>query len=194
MAATISHLVNVGVPVMGHVGLMPQRAKALGGFRVQGNTALKVHARFPWVFTLQAEKLLEDALAVQRAGAFSIVLEAVPSEIAKIVTEELTIPTIGIGAGPHCSGQVLVQLDMLAGYSSFTPKYPPLLWLINTRFVKIYESIGERATAAIRQYVEDVKSGAFPVEGIHTYPINKDELDKFKQVVEERKGREAADI
>jgi len=171
MASTISHLVGVGIPVMGHVGLMPQRAKALGGFRVQGNTALK------------AEKLLEDALAVQQAGAFSIVLEAVPSEIAKIVTAELSIPTIGIGAGGHCSGQVLVQLDMLGAYSAFTPK-----------FVKLFEQIGEKTTDAIRQYVQQVKSGEFPVEGEHTYPINAVELEKFKEVVEERKGREAADI
>jgi len=122
-------------------------------------------------------------LAVQQAGAFSIVLEAVPSEIAKIVTQELTIPTIGIGAGPYCNGQVLVQLDMLAAYSAFTPK-----------FVKLYESVGEKSTEAIRRYVNEVKNGEFPVEGEHTYPISAQELDRFKEVMEERKGREAADI
>jgi 3-methyl-2-oxobutanoate hydroxymethyltransferase len=140
--------------------------------------------------------LLEDALAVEKAGAFSLVLEAVPSEIAKIITRELNIPTIGIGAGPNCSGQVLVQLDMLAGYSEFTPKYllTHEIKLMGCRFVKLYESIGQRSTNAIRQYVEEVKNGEFPVEGEHTYPIKQDELDRFKEMVDERRGREAADI
>lgn len=133
-------------------------------------------------------------MAVEKAGAFSLVLEAVPSEIAKIVTQELNIPTIGIGAGPHCSGQVLVQLDMLAGYSEFTPKYRFHLQSSNGRFVKLYETIGQRSTDAIRQYVQEVKNGGFPVEGEHTYPIKQEELDKFKELVEERRAQEAADL
>jgi 3-methyl-2-oxobutanoate hydroxymethyltransferase len=133
-------------------------------------------------------------LAVEKAGAFSLVLEAVPSDIAKIVTQELNIPTIGIGAGPHCSGQVLVQLDMLAGYSEFTPKYRLQFNLADFRFVKLYETIGQRSTDAIRQYVEEVKNGKFPAEGIHTYPMKQEELEKFKELVEERRAREAADI
>jgi len=115
MADTIAKLVSVGIPVMGHVGLMPQRQSSLGGYRIQGNSAVK------------AEKLLEDALAIQDAGCFAIVLEAVPSQIAAIVTQDLKIPTIGIGAGPDCSGQVLVQMDLLGMLDKKLPKFVCLL-------------------------------------------------------------------
>lgn len=110
MAATIERITRVGVPVVGHIGLTPQRQSALGGFRVQGKTAK------------QAERLLQDALAVQEAGAFCIVLEAIPPPIAAYITRHLTVPTIGIGAGAQCSGQVLVQNDALGLFDRFVPK------------------------------------------------------------------------
>jgi 3-methyl-2-oxobutanoate hydroxymethyltransferase len=110
MAETIRRITSVGVPVLAHVGLTPQRQASLGGFRVQAKTAK------------QARSLLEDALAVQEAGAFAVVLEAVPEEIATYVTQQLTIPTIGIGAGNGCSGQVLVQNDALGMFDRFVPK------------------------------------------------------------------------
>jgi 3-methyl-2-oxobutanoate hydroxymethyltransferase len=110
MAPTIQKITSVGIPVLGHVGLTPQRATSLGGFKVQGNTVEK------------AQKLLEDALALQEAGCFAIVLEAVPEIVATYITQKLKIPTIGIGAGNGCSGQVLVQLDALGVYDKFLPK------------------------------------------------------------------------
>lgn len=110
MAETIERITRVGVPVVGHIGLTPQRQSALGGFRVQGKTAK------------QAQQLLEDAFAVQEAGAFMVVLEAMPEEIATYITQQLKIPTIGIGAGVNCSGQVLVQNDALGLFDRFVPK------------------------------------------------------------------------
>ncbi|ORY91321.1 3-methyl-2-oxobutanoate hydroxymethyltransferase [Syncephalastrum racemosum] len=110
MAATIERITRIGVPVVGHIGLTPQRQSALGGFRVQGKTAK------------QAERLLQDALAVQEAGAFCIVLEAIPPQIAAYITRRLSVPTIGIGAGAQCSGQVLVQNDALGLFDRFVPK------------------------------------------------------------------------
>jgi 3-methyl-2-oxobutanoate hydroxymethyltransferase len=110
MAETIHRITRVGIPVVGHIGLTPQRQSALGGFRVQGKTAK------------QARALLEDALAVQEAGAFAMVLEAMPSEIAGYITQQLKVPTIGIGAGIDCSGQVLVQNDALGLFDRFVPK------------------------------------------------------------------------
>ncbi|KAI7878201.1 3-methyl-2-oxobutanoate hydroxymethyltransferase, partial [Lichtheimia hyalospora FSU 10163] len=110
MAETIERITRVGIPVVGHIGLTPQRQSALGGFRVQGKTAK------------QAQQLLEDALAVQEAGAFMMVLEAMPEEIATYITQQLKVPTIGIGAGVHCSGQVLVQNDALGLFDRFVPK------------------------------------------------------------------------
>ena len=110
MAQTIHRISRVGIPVLAHIGLTPQRQSALGGFRVQGKTAK------------QAAALMEDALAVQEAGAFGVVLEAIPAEIASYITQQLRIPTIGIGAGVDCSGQVLVQNDALGLFDKFVPK------------------------------------------------------------------------
>ncbi|GAO46880.1 hypothetical protein G7K_1098-t1 [Saitoella complicata NRRL Y-17804] len=156
MAVTIERLTRVGIPVMGHIGLLPQRQAALGGFRVQGKTAAS------------AAQLLEDAVALEKAGCFAIVLEAMPAEIAEIITKRITVPTIGIGAGSACSGQVLVQLDMLGAFERFVPK-----------FVKQYESIGVKTRQAIGKYVEEVKARSFPAVQ-HTYPIKPEELEKFK--------------
>ena len=131
MAPTIERIARAGIPVVGHVGLTPQRQNALGGFRVQGKT------------TLGALKVLEDALAVQAAGAFAIVLEAVPTEVASLVTQRLNIPTIGIGAGNACSGQVLVQVDM-------TGNFPPGRFL--PKFVKKYGDVWGESMRAIESY------------------------------------------
>ncbi|KAK0709667.1 ketopantoate hydroxymethyltransferase-domain-containing protein [Lasiosphaeria miniovina] len=159
MAPTIAKITTAGIPVLGHVGLTPQRQNALGGFRVQGKTALG------------AVKVLEDALAVQEAGCFAVVLEAVPAEVAVIVTRKLSIPTIGIGAGNGCSGQVLVQVDM-------TGNFPPGRFL--PKFVKKYGDVWAESLKAIEAYRDDVKSRQYPAPE-HTYPIPKDELVVFAE-------------
>ncbi len=131
MAPTIAKITTAGIPVLGHVGLTPQRQNALGGFRVQGKT------------TAGALKLLEDALAVQAAGCFAVVVEAVPAEVASLITQKLEIPTIGIGAGNGCSGQVLVQVDM-------SGNFPPGRFL--PKFVKQYGNVWSESMRAIESY------------------------------------------
>ncbi len=131
VAPAISKITRAGIPVLGHVGLTPQRQNSLGGFRVQGKT------------TVSALKLLEDALAVQTAGCFAVVLEAVPAEVACLVTKKLKIPTIGIGAGNGCSGQVLVQVDM-------SGNFPPGRFL--PKFVKKYGNVWAESMRAIEAY------------------------------------------
>jgi 3-methyl-2-oxobutanoate hydroxymethyltransferase len=140
IAATIRRLTSAGVPVMGHLGLTPQSVHQLGGFRPYGKT------------DAEADQMLRDAEALQQAGVFAIVLESIPTELAARVTAQCTVPTIGIGAGPHCDGQVLVCYDAL-GLLEATP-----------RFVKRYAELGKAITEAARSYVEEVKSGAFPAE------------------------------
>lgn len=132
-------LVDAGIPVMGHIGLTPQRVAQLGGFKVQGKTADA------------ARRLLDDALALEQAGCFSIVLECVPSPVAARITAALTIPTIGIGAGPDCDGQVLVLHDMLGLQDRMVP-----------RFVKRYANLAGQVTDAVTTYKQEVESGAFP--------------------------------
>ncbi|KAK0628979.1 ketopantoate hydroxymethyltransferase-domain-containing protein [Bombardia bombarda] len=161
MAHTIEKITTAGIPVLGHVGLTPQRQNALGGFRVQGKTSLG------------AMKVLEDALAVQEAGCFAVVLEAVPAEVAAIVTQKLSIPTIGIGAGSGCSGQVLVQVDM-------TGNFPPGRFL--PKFVKKYGDVWAESLKAIEAYRDEVKSREYPAPE-HTYPIAKEELKLFEESV-----------
>lgn len=161
MAPTIQRITSAGIPVLGHVGLTPQRQNALGGFRVQGKTANG------------ALKVLEDALAVQAAGCFAVVLEAVPAEVAAIVTQKLSIPTIGIGAGNGCSGQVLVQIDM-------TGNFPPGRFL--PKFVKQYGNVWAESLRAIENYRDEVKSRAYPAPQ-HTYPIAQEELQVFTEAV-----------
>jgi 3-methyl-2-oxobutanoate hydroxymethyltransferase len=148
-------IVDAGIPVMGHIGLTPQSATALGGFKAQGRTAAK------------ARKLVDDALALQAAGCFSLVLEAVPSAVAVEVTRRLTIPTIGIGAGPACDGQVLVWHDLLGLYEGRAP-----------RFVKRYAEVGVEIKRALEAYADDVRSGRFPEEQ-HTYSMPEEELRAF---------------
>ncbi len=135
----VERLVDAGIPVMGHLGLLPQHVHELSGFRMQ--------AREPH----QAERLIEDARMLEAAGAFSIVLESIPAELAKSVTEEVSIPTIGIGAGPHCDGQVLVSYDV---FGLNDESVPP--------FVKQYADLGELMVEAARAYAEDVRQGRFP--------------------------------
>jgi 3-methyl-2-oxobutanoate hydroxymethyltransferase len=123
MAKTIGKIVTAGIPVFGHIGLTPQSQMAMGSYRVQGKTAEKVLQKYVRVLTdAKARALVEDALAVQEAGCCAVVLEAIPEPVAKEITAILTIPTIGIGAGAHCGGQVLVQQDMLGLLDAFTPR------------------------------------------------------------------------
>lgn len=161
-ADTIKKITVAGIPVCGHIGLTPQRQHALGGFRVQGKTIAA------------AEKLLKDARAVENAGAFAVVLECVPSQVASIITSKLSIPTIGIGAGHGCSGQVLVQMDML-GFKpagSFLPK-----------FVKRYGDVWERSLAAVEQYRDEVKARTYPAEE-HDYAVDKAVIEAFRAKVD----------
>lgn len=139
VAESVRRIVDCGIPVMGHIGLTPQSINQLGGFRVQGKTLEA------------AERLLNDALALEKAGAFAIVMELVPRELAKLITSKLRIPTIGIGAGPWCSGQVLVIHDMLGLYTDFVPKH-----------TKQYARMAGALKSAISDYVKEVRSGEFP--------------------------------
>ena len=138
---TIDAIVKAGIPVMGHVGLTPQSVHQFGGYKIQGREKDR------------RERVLRDALAVEEAGAFSIVLEGMPLELAKEITERLTIPTIGIGAGAHCDGQVLVIHDMLGLFDDFTPK-----------FVKRYADLKNTVTGAAKEFIGEVKEKKFPTE------------------------------
>jgi 3-methyl-2-oxobutanoate hydroxymethyltransferase len=149
-------LVGAGIPVMGHVGLTPQSATMLGGFRAQGRTADK------------ARRVLEDAAALEQAGCFSVVLEAVPAAVAGRISEALSVPTIGIGSGPRCDGQVLVLHDLLGLYEGRSP-----------RFVKRYAELGEEIRGALERFAADVRSGAFPQDE-HTYAMPEEELVRFE--------------
>jgi 3-methyl-2-oxobutanoate hydroxymethyltransferase len=155
-------IVEAGIPVMGHVGLTPQTATVLGGFKAQGRTAD------------HAQLLLEDALSLQEAGCFAIVLEAVPSPVARAATRALAVPIIGIGAGSETDGQVLVWHDMLGYYEGRAP-----------RFVKRYADLGEVIVEALGRYADDVRSGAFPEEQ-HTYKMPADELAAFEAGIRTR--------
>jgi 3-methyl-2-oxobutanoate hydroxymethyltransferase len=148
-------LVGAGIPVMGHIGLTPQSATMLGGFKAQGRSAEK------------ARQLLADARELEAAGCFSLVLEAVPAPVAKRITETLSIPTIGIGAGADCDGQVLVWHDLLGLYAGRAP-----------RFVKQYANLAPEITEALERFVADIRSGAFPEEQ-HTYAMPEEELAVF---------------
>ncbi|RIA85273.1 3-methyl-2-oxobutanoate hydroxymethyltransferase [Glomus cerebriforme] len=165
MFETIQKITRVGIPVMGHVGLTPQRQYSLGGYRIQGKTADS------------AKKLIKDAKALQEAGCFAIVLEAVSEPIATYTTKMLHIPTIGIGAGAGTDGQVLVQQDMLGIFDRFMP-----------RFCKQYANLDKIVTDAIKTYREEVKSGIFPAKE-HSYPMEKGEYEKFLQFINENEKR-----
>lgn len=151
----IKAVTEASIPVMAHLGLTPQSINAFGGFKVQGRDEAA------------AKKLIEDAKAVQEAGAFAVVLEGIPSELARLITESLRIPTIGIGAGRHCDGQVLVYQDMLGMYSDFTPK-----------FVKKYVNLNDIITDAVRTYREEIQSGIFPAKE-HEYNMPDEIIDRL---------------
>jgi 3-methyl-2-oxobutanoate hydroxymethyltransferase len=140
-ADVIARIVRAGIPVMGHIGLTPQSVHKMGGYVVQGKDAER------------AQRLIRDAQALERAGCYALVLECIPAELARVITGQLDIPTIGIGAGPHCDGQVLVFHDLLGLETSFKP-----------RFVKRFAQLGEAADAGLRAYVSEVKQGTFPAE------------------------------
>jgi 3-methyl-2-oxobutanoate hydroxymethyltransferase len=155
MAETVKAIVDAGIPVMGHIGLTPQTISKLGGFKVQGKDAGA------------AKKIIDDAKALEVAGAFSLILEAIPADVAKIVTESVNIPTIGIGAGIHCDGQVLVFHDMMGLFDRFVPK-----------FVKQYRNLSKEIVDALTEYKEDVKTGKFP-EAKHSFTIKEEELKRL---------------
>ena len=164
MAPTIRKITSAGIPVLAHIGLTPQRQNALGGFRVQGKTRDG------------AMVVLDDALAVQEAGSFAAVVEAVPAEVAAAITQRLSMPTIGIGSGNGCSGQVLVQVDM-------TGHFPPGRFL--PKFVKKYGDVWGESLRAIEAYRDDVKTRQYPAPE-HTYPISDEELKAFTKAIEEK--------
>ncbi len=141
IASTIGRLTAAGVPVMGHLGLTPQSVHQLGGYKAQGKTSAQAH------------KLMEGAFAIEEAGAFAVVLECVPSELSRLVSERLSIPTIGIGAGPHCDAEIQVVSDVLGWFSNFVPKH-----------ARQYAKLAEVADDAIREYAGDVGAGRFPTE------------------------------
>lgn len=155
VAEQIKAITKAGIPVCAHIGLTPQSVNAFGGFKVQGKTAEA------------AQQMIDDALAVQEAGAFAVVLECVPAKLAAIISEKLDIPTIGIGAGAGCDGQVLVYQDMLALFSDFKPK-----------FVKHFGNIGPQMTAAFKAFDEEIKAGTFPSEE-HAFKIDEEALEKL---------------
>ncbi|WP_456325034.1 3-methyl-2-oxobutanoate hydroxymethyltransferase [Desulfonauticus submarinus] len=153
----IKAIINAGIPVQGHLGLTPQSIAQLGGFKVQGKTAKA------------AKKLMEDAKALEKAGCFSIVLEAIPGPIAKLITENISIPTIGIGAGKDCDGQVLVFHDLVGMFDRFVPK-----------FVKQYLNLNQEIENAVKQFKKEVEEEKFP-QHEHCFSINEKELKELKE-------------
>lgn len=151
----IEAIVKAQIPVMGHIGLTPQSVNAFGGFKVQGKTEK------------EGKKLIEDAKKIEEAGAFALVMECVPEKLAEIITNEISIPTIGIGAGPDCDGQILVYQDMLGMFLDYTPK-----------FVKKYADTGAIMKKAFQEYIKEVQEGVFPAAE-HCFKIDEDTLKKL---------------
>jgi len=162
----VKALVDAGIPVMGHIGLTPQRIAMYGGYHVRGKSVTV------------AKKLIRDAKALDEAGVFSIVLELMTAEVAKIITEEVSVPTIGIGAGPYCDGQVLVFHDMLGLFERFTP-----------RFVKKYANLSEIILNAVQEYVKEVKAGEFPSEE-HSFYMKKQKYEKLLEALGKKQEEE----
>ena len=156
-------LVDAGIPTASHIGLTPHTIAMFGGFKIQGRTAEA------------AMKILEDALAIEDAGCFMLEFEAVPAKIATLISQQLTIPTIGIGAGVGCDGQILLCYDLLGVFTDFKPK-----------FTKRYGKVTEHAVSAIKQYVDEVKSSQFP-DDEHSYTVNDTEYEKFAGMVARRR-------
>ena len=160
---TIQALVSAEIPVMGHIGLTPQSVHSMGGYKVQGKN------------TKDASKLIEDAKALEKAGVFSIVLEGIPDILAKKITKAINIPTIGIGAGPHCDGQVLVFHDVLGLNFGHVPK-----------FVRQYANLGDQAINALKQFFADIESENFPSDA-ESYHLNKDSQQEFQTTLKKKK-------
>ncbi|MGV9103727.1 MAG: 3-methyl-2-oxobutanoate hydroxymethyltransferase [Promethearchaeia archaeon] len=155
IAPTVEAVVDAGIPVMAHIGLTPQSIYELGGYRVQGRTAEA------------AEEMIEHAKKMEEAGAFSLVIELVPSETAKVITDAVDIPTIGIGAGPHCDGQILVIWDMLGLFEEFKPK-----------FVKRYANVRNLMVDAVNEYSKEVREGKFP-DPEHSFEMSEEESGRL---------------
>lgn len=162
-AAILRALVDAGIPTASHIGLTPHTIAMFGGFKIQGRTAEA------------AMKILEDALAIEDAGCFMLEFEAVPARIATLISEQLTIPTIGIGAGVGCDGQILLCYDLLGVFTDFKPK-----------FTKRYARMTDVAVTGIKQYIAEVKAGQFP-DDEHSYTVNDAEYDKFAALIAKRK-------
>ncbi len=159
MAPMAAAIVKAGIPVFGHIGLTPQTANLLGGFKVQGKSLD------------QARKVVDDAVAIQDAGAFAIVLEAIPRQLAALITEKLSIPTIGIGGGVDCDGQVLVLHDLVGLFKRFTPK-----------FVKVYADVYSVQMEAVKSYIADVQGSKFPAEE-HTFTMKDDAVAELRKAL-----------
>jgi 3-methyl-2-oxobutanoate hydroxymethyltransferase len=159
MAPAVEAIVKAGIPVFGHIGLTPQTANMLGGFKVQGKSLE------------QAKKLVDDALSIEAAGAFAIVLEAIPRQLGAIVTEKLKIPTIGIGGGLDCDGQVLVLHDLVGLFRRFTPK-----------FVKVYADVYAMQLDAVKRYISDVQEKKFPAEE-HTFTMKEEAVAELRRTL-----------
>ena len=156
----IKAISSVGILVFGHIGLTPQFAAQMGGYKAQGKSADA------------AKKLLDEALRIQEAGACAILVEGVPEIVGKLITEKLSIPVLGIGAGSYTHGQLLIYADMVGYYDNFTPK-----------FVKKYAEIGKELERAFSEYVAEVKGGQFPIDGVHTYKISDEERAKIEELL-----------
>jgi 3-methyl-2-oxobutanoate hydroxymethyltransferase len=157
----IRAILDAGIVVCGHIGLTPQSSGQLGGHKAQGRTVAS------------ARLVIEDALAIEEAGAQLLLLEAVPPEVAGFITKKLSIPVLSIGAGPYCDGQLLIVSDLIGQFQAFTPK-----------FVKKYANVAEVVTGAMRAYIEDVKAGRFPADE-HCYHMLKGEGEKFQALIKE---------
>lgn len=155
IAKTVSHMVDIGIPVMGHIGLTPQSVNQLGGYKVQGKTSES------------AAELIEDARSLENAGVYALVLESIPTPLGKLITEQLTIPTIGIGAGVHCDGQVQVFHDLLGLFTDFTPRH-----------ARQYSKLNEIIKTAVSSYINEVKTGDFPSQR-ESFDVNENILKEL---------------
>ena len=156
----IKAIADVGILVFGHIGLTPQFAAQMGGYKAQGKSAEA------------AQRLLEEALRIQEAGACAILVEGVPEIVGKLITNKLSIPVLGIGAGSFTDGQLLIYADMVGYYDNFTPK-----------FVKKYAEVGKLLEQAFTEYVAEVRAGQFPIDGVHTYKISEEERNKIENLL-----------
>jgi 3-methyl-2-oxobutanoate hydroxymethyltransferase len=159
MARVVEAIYRAGIPVFGHIGLTPQTAALLGGFKVQGKSLDA------------AKKMVEDAVALEQAGAFALILEAIPQQVAAIITERVKIPTVGIGGGLHCDGQVLVLHDMLGLFKRFTPK-----------FVKVYANLYDTQVAAVKEFIADVQGERFPAEE-HSFNMKAEAVAELRKAL-----------